>query len=400
MDLELTIGIIGLVVSIVGIPLAFVLARKGRQRPELRYATDFDELLSPDEGVSREDLRVSYAGHRVDRVSRTVIALWGERGDTVRGADIVEGDRLRIGVADGDVVLQAQPLACSRRPCGFSVTVAPGGTEVEIDFDFMDPGDGLVVEVLHAGERRARLLGTLRGAVVSNRGEAALSASYLDLVAEQSRRKRWKSARVRIVDHVRELGLRRLLPTFGGVLIPMAVMLGTYYFQARSPEVVDPSAYKLDTLSGQAEFAEEVQAEGLPDREDLWVVLAMLAIVVAGIGLGIVLLYIQLTRLVIPRSIVAIRPGDGLDDAVHVRSAAAHGPPWPVGDVNLKRVSPGERVVHKQFGIGTVTGLTGAGNKTVASVEFEEYGVKRLLLKYASLWGVPNDSADAILSDD
>jgi len=46
-------------------------------------------------------------------------------------------------------------------------------------------------------------------------------------------------------------------------------------------------------------------------------------------------------------------------------------------------LSPGDRVVHDSFGMGTVVALQGAGESSVASVDFGSEGVKRLLLRYA-----------------
>jgi len=46
-------------------------------------------------------------------------------------------------------------------------------------------------------------------------------------------------------------------------------------------------------------------------------------------------------------------------------------------------LTPGDRVVHDSFGMGTVVTVDGAGEKSVASVDFGSGGVKRLLLRYA-----------------
>jgi DNA helicase II / ATP-dependent DNA helicase PcrA len=54
---------------------------------------------------------------------------------------------------------------------------------------------------------------------------------------------------------------------------------------------------------------------------------------------------------------------------------------------SLKReipsLSPGDRVVHDTFGMGSVVTLEGAGDNAVASIDFGSQGVKRLLLRYA-----------------
>jgi DNA helicase-2/ATP-dependent DNA helicase PcrA len=46
-------------------------------------------------------------------------------------------------------------------------------------------------------------------------------------------------------------------------------------------------------------------------------------------------------------------------------------------------LSPGDRVVHDTFGMGTVVTVEGVAEKSVASIDFGSEGVKRLLLRYA-----------------
>ena len=49
----------------------------------------------------------------------------------------------------------------------------------------------------------------------------------------------------------------------------------------------------------------------------------------------------------------------------------------------IPTLAPGDRVVHDSFGMGTVVACEGAGDKSVASIDFGSDGVKRLLLRYA-----------------
>ncbi len=49
----------------------------------------------------------------------------------------------------------------------------------------------------------------------------------------------------------------------------------------------------------------------------------------------------------------------------------------------IPSLDPGDRVLHDSFGMGTVVTLEGAGDKSVASIDFGSEGVKRLLLRYA-----------------
>ena len=74
---------------------------------------------------------------------------------------------------------------------------------------------------------------------------------------------------------------------------------------------------------------------------------------------------------------------------------AASAPRPTVAAGTLKRPEPtagtrpvvalavGDRVLHKTFGMGTVTGTSGVGDKAEATIDFGGVGTKRLLLRYA-----------------
>ena len=49
---------------------------------------------------------------------------------------------------------------------------------------------------------------------------------------------------------------------------------------------------------------------------------------------------------------------------------------------DIPNLSPGDRVTHDSYGLGTVVALEGAGASTVARIDFGSSGTKRLLLRY------------------
>jgi DNA helicase-2/ATP-dependent DNA helicase PcrA len=54
------------------------------------------------------------------------------------------------------------------------------------------------------------------------------------------------------------------------------------------------------------------------------------------------------------------------------------------GNRVVPSLSPGDRITHDSFGLGTVVAVDGAGERAAASVDFGgDYGVKRLVLRYA-----------------
>jgi DNA helicase-2/ATP-dependent DNA helicase PcrA len=73
------------------------------------------------------------------------------------------------------------------------------------------------------------------------------------------------------------------------------------------------------------------------------------------------------------------RSGSSRDSGVHVGFGASSTPRA------IPNLSPGDKVLHTAFGLGTVLTVSGSGVDSKADVDFGAYGVKRLALKIAPL---------------
>ncbi len=58
-------------------------------------------------------------------------------------------------------------------------------------------------------------------------------------------------------------------------------------------------------------------------------------------------------------------------------------PARSAGQREVVALTPGDRVAHDTFGMGTVVSVSGTGDRAEATVDFGSEGVKRLLLRYA-----------------
>ncbi|QKG24967.1 DNA helicase PcrA [Actinomadura verrucosospora] len=77
------------------------------------------------------------------------------------------------------------------------------------------------------------------------------------------------------------------------------------------------------------------------------------------------------------------REASSVSSSAMSRMAARPGVKSP-GNRDVPALSPGDKVTHDSFGLGTVVSVDGAGDKAAASVDFGgEYGVKRLVLRFA-----------------
>ncbi|WP_181775321.1 hypothetical protein [Amycolatopsis pittospori] len=286
-------GLAGLVLSIIGIPLAFVLARRGRKRPLLKYSADFKVLASSKHGAFETGFMRAPSGEPIVTISRTTVAIWNHQGDTLRGVDIVPQDRLRIKLSDGDYPLQVRIAARSRVQNELSVKVDPQDrSAVLVEFDFLDSGDGGLVEVIHQGSEVPALTGTIRGASIDKRPPLNLSPDLMDLM-----RRPWYR-RIR-----RRITLQVLILAIAGVSSAIVFSVMALSLKRDSPELVDYVRFDLNTLEGQEEFGREVASKGLSLIQipnSIIVAIAMVVILLYGYPL------FRRLRLKIPRSIIRI----------------------------------------------------------------------------------------------
>ena len=89
----------------------------------------------------------------------------------------------------------------------------------------------------------------------------------------------------------------------------------------------------------------------------------------------------------IPEDVIVWRnqSSDSLISSMTKKSRAATAPPpRATGKKSMAmELAVGERVSHDTFGLGTVVAVAGAGEKAEATINFGQYGEKRLLLRYA-----------------
>ncbi len=111
MDIRLLLEIL-LVAA--GVIVTYVFARRSRQVPVLGSAIDFDVLLDPGEQLVARGLKMELEGSDVSRVSRTRLAIWHVRGDTVDYERVIASDALRLQFAEDERPLQARVVTSSR----------------------------------------------------------------------------------------------------------------------------------------------------------------------------------------------------------------------------------------------------------------------------------------------
>ncbi|MBE1485206.1 hypothetical protein [Plantactinospora soyae] len=245
-------GVAGFFLSVIAIPITFIVARRTRLRPEIRYAIDHDVLVEPKAELIDRGLSIRFADQTLRQVSRTYVALWNHRGDTIKGSDILFEDPLRVQLQDLDAVVDVSVVWYSRDQNRLTVRCDPADrSAATIDFDFLDAGDGAVIQIVHEQGSPA-LAGTIRGCGIRDKGSGDLTESTLSQVKSKSLLKRI----------ARRDGGPSLLPALLMVLLAAttAFIEPILSFFRDPRKLVDSSKYDLTSLKGQDDFAEKVMA--------------------------------------------------------------------------------------------------------------------------------------------
>ena len=148
-----SLGWVGSMIGIVGLAGALLAYLWTRQRGIIKYTQSGERLLGLTADGLPRDVTVQYCGTDIQRLTRTIIWFWNAGEKTFKGSDIVTHDHFRLEVKNGGSVLAATVLKQARDVCMIAVPLdTESPDKILIKFDFLDPKDGAVLEVLHTSE--------------------------------------------------------------------------------------------------------------------------------------------------------------------------------------------------------------------------------------------------------
>ena len=120
-------------------------------------------MISGGKAVFPDGVEVRYQEKPVPRLTSSTVWIWNAGKKTVKGSDIVKHDPLRLRF--GGEILNVRIRKVSRDVVKIKAdTPEEDRKTVCCGFEFLDPGDGGVLEVLHTGSAEApKCTGTIMG---------------------------------------------------------------------------------------------------------------------------------------------------------------------------------------------------------------------------------------------
>lgn len=215
------IAALGLIGTIGGIVIAVLLYEIAKPRRLLAYATRTFRII-PRPVVKLDRLEVSYNGYPVQALSVTRLTVWNAGNEALRRADIPVAHPPVIYVSEGVTLFEADTVEHSS--AANNVSLEPVHEPIvgyALRFDYLDPGDGVVFNIVHDGTTvtDARLTGNIIGARVRRTLAQGESPEVRDGVP-QTRKPNSGRAQLRFVMRV----CLALLPTLG----ILSILLGRW----------------------------------------------------------------------------------------------------------------------------------------------------------------------------
>ncbi|MCF7838332.1 MAG: hypothetical protein K9N49_06850 [Candidatus Marinimicrobia bacterium] len=211
-------------IAILGLLLTIVFYRKSRRR-KLPLFEIARRTLIQNRTPLITGLSVHFKGQEQNVITVAHVWFWNQGDDTINASDIASANPVAISVARGVDLLDVQIIKvvdkANRCEIGEPEQEDDGSFLIPLRFDYLDKGDGLVVQIVHNGETRhhVTVTGKIKGV-----DHISLAADSHALHVETSSRTRHMMA---VMDKPRVAGVISILVMAGGgVALGSAAMGG------------------------------------------------------------------------------------------------------------------------------------------------------------------------------
>lgn len=141
--------ITGYILAIIGLIISIYFGKKSKRDKTISYCKHTKHLVLPRDIITPE-LHIFFGDKEIGNVSVSVYTLWNSGNETIRIDDIVSSKPLAILATDHSEILDAQIIKRSEDSCDFGISYDI--YKAVLGFDFIDPSDGVVIQIIHTGD--------------------------------------------------------------------------------------------------------------------------------------------------------------------------------------------------------------------------------------------------------
>lgn len=151
-------------ITFISLFVAIILYFKGKKIKKPRVAIHSINLLR-DTAEKIDGLEILFSGESIPNVTVTKLAIWNQGNDTINGDDIAHGDPLIIKSKGDFIILDSKIIFIKNESNVIKLQEIETGKQIALLFDYLDYGEGAVIQILHTGNSSEDIefSGTVKG---------------------------------------------------------------------------------------------------------------------------------------------------------------------------------------------------------------------------------------------
>lgn len=150
----LNVSWVGAVLTIITFIIALIVGyffyTKGKPNKSLKNHSETFLIIDRSKADSPEQIEIFFLGDKVESLYKTLIYFWNDGNQTIKADDLETIDRLKISTKESAKILSINIVKNTRDVINFYLAKDEDG--YQINFDYLDPTDGVVIEILHTGQ--------------------------------------------------------------------------------------------------------------------------------------------------------------------------------------------------------------------------------------------------------
>lgn len=151
------------VTFVLGIVVTILYHRKGQNKISLSYVNSVVRLVGGKSPEFPDDITLYFQNIKVETVSKNLLKIWNSGNKIINQEDVVESDSLRVKIEGDGKLLKSKILKSSREQSNFFIEEIHSDNIAKIKFDYIEPGEGCMLEILHTSEEPVKVECTIKG---------------------------------------------------------------------------------------------------------------------------------------------------------------------------------------------------------------------------------------------
>lgn len=144
--------------GLLGIIVAFLIGKWYAKKHKISCYVDTREFFDLNKDLKKTDLQITYEGIPLKSLAQSYIYIWNSGNEIIDKSDLSTINPLQICLEDSDQVFEYKVKKVTRDVISPSLK-----DNKKINFEYLDPKDGFVIEVLHSSHDTKKL--TVEGVV-------------------------------------------------------------------------------------------------------------------------------------------------------------------------------------------------------------------------------------------